>query len=66
LFSGVLSVSVRDETSLLFRLKEKKNIPDLVNNLVGSGARLLSLQPEEASLEDIYFELQGNHKEVSQ
>ena len=64
-FSGVQAASAADEFSLLLQLKEKKNIPDLVTFLVNGGVRLLSLQPEEASLEDIYFELQGNHKEVS-
>ena len=64
-FSGVQMVSAADEVSLFLQLKEKNIIPDLVTYLVNRGARLLSLQPEEASLEDIYFELQGNHKEVS-
>jgi ABC-2 type transport system ATP-binding protein len=38
---------------------DRETIPDLVATLVGAGVRIYGITPQEPSLEDVYFALQG-------
>ena len=38
---------------------DREKIPDLVEALVGAGVRIYGITPQEPSLEDVYFALQG-------
>jgi ABC-2 type transport system ATP-binding protein len=38
---------------------DREAIPDLVAALVGAGVRIYGITPQEPSLEDVYFALQG-------
>jgi ABC-2 type transport system ATP-binding protein len=38
---------------------DRETIPDLIATLVGAGVRIYGITPQEPSLEDVYFALQG-------
>jgi len=44
-------------------LDDLDRLPDLVSALVGAGARLTRVEPINPSLEDLYFEMQRQHRE---
>lgn len=45
------------------QVKSQEIVADLAAWLVGQGTRLLRIQPEQISLEEIYFTLQNNHSD---
>jgi ABC-2 type transport system ATP-binding protein len=57
---GVLAVHPADSIWRV-QVKDREIVADLASLLVTGGARLLSIQPEQISLEEIYFTLQNNH-----
>ncbi len=56
--AGVLAVESGQPDRLRVQVSEKAVIPLLISRLVGGGAQLLSVQPHQVSLEEIYFKLQ--------
>ena len=48
---GVLRVEIEHEGA----------IPDVVTSVVAAGGRIYRVLPKEHSLEEIYFQIQGNH-----
>lgn len=50
-----------DGKKLRVQLKDEAAIPPLVTELVRQGAQIYSIAPQQVSLEEIYFTLQGNH-----
>jgi ABC-type multidrug transport system ATPase subunit len=57
---------VREEGDAIFASgAEREAIPGLVAALVSAGVRIYRVAPQEASLEDIYFALQGEEEEIS-
>lgn len=60
--AGVLRVIYSSERSLRILLEEEAVIPDLIADLVQRGSRLLAVQPQRISLEEIYFSLQHASK----
>lgn len=44
---------------LLVTLADARRVPDLVAALVGAGARVVQVQPDQRTLEDVYLELVG-------
>jgi ABC-2 type transport system ATP-binding protein len=51
-----------EEDLLLLELDAETAIPDVVAAIVGAGGRVHRVLPREHTLEDIYFEIQGNHQ----
>ena len=54
-----LNASTRDDGRLALVGLHREEIPGLVATLAGAGVRLYRVTPEEPSLEDVYFALQG-------
>jgi len=59
---GITQVSF-DGTGIHFQAQEEDCIPAVVAALVQSGAQIVRLQPETASLEDVYFKLQQQSRD---
>ncbi len=53
----------QDDTLLRLEVENEAQVPELIAQLVSAGARLLSLQPQPVSLEEIYFALQSQDRE---
>ena len=60
--TGVLAVHPSDSIWRV-QVKNQEIVADLASLLVGRGSRLLRIQPEQISLEEIYFTLQNNHSD---
>jgi ABC-2 type transport system ATP-binding protein len=60
---GLLAVEELGAQQLRLQVEEEAVIPQIVTHLVQAGAQIVSLQQHRASLEDIYFMLQGQQKE---
>jgi ABC-2 type transport system ATP-binding protein len=59
---GLLNIEQTD-TTLKVQVQEEEVIPALVAGLVATKARIMSVEPQRLSLEDIYFKLQDAAKE---
>lgn len=53
------------ESGLLARVERREVTAGLVQKLAAAGAAIVRVEPKEASLEEIYFSLQGDGKEGS-
>jgi ABC-2 type transport system ATP-binding protein len=62
LCQGLLNIE-QTEDVVKVQVVEEAVIPALVAALVGANARIMSVEPQRVSLEDIYFKLQGAAKE---
>ena len=51
-----------DEGAFRIHVDDVKNIPDVVAAIVRAGGQIYSVTPLEHSLEEIYFEIQGNQR----
>lgn len=60
--SGVMAVHP-SESIWRVQVQSQEIVADLAALLAASGCRLLRIQPEQISLEEIYFSLQNNHGE---
>lgn len=58
-------VSAEWNGALHVRLTHLDHLPDLVADLVASGARITRVQPDNPTLETLYFEMQRSLREVS-
>ncbi len=56
---AVLSRSV-DHGKLLLEVEDEESIPEVVAAIAAAGGRIYSVTPREHTLEEIYFEIQGN------
>jgi ABC-2 type transport system ATP-binding protein len=59
--AGVLSVEVQSPHKVKIEVNAEQVIPQVVAGLVGVGAQILRLQPQEIPLEQVYLQLQNNH-----
>lgn len=59
--AGVLSLDVHSPMEVKIEVEAAHNIPGVVSGLVGLGAQILSLQPQEIPLEQVYLQLQNNN-----
>jgi len=59
-FTGVLEVKQDSPLSLRIQVNENAVVPRLVIYLVQQGAQILSVAPQQVSLEEIYFSLQDS------
>ena len=57
------AVSWEGDRLLRLEVEAETQVPELVTALVSAGARLLSVQPQPVSLEEIYFALQSQDRE---
>ena len=64
--SGVEKIEEKGQCALLIQVKNKKVTPDLINLLVKKGLPIVAVEPQLASLEEIYFRLQQRDEEVIQ
>jgi ABC-2 type transport system ATP-binding protein len=55
--AGVLEVKRVSTACLRIQVSEKSVVPQLVAHLVGRGAQILAVAPQQLSLEEIYFSL---------
>jgi ABC-2 type transport system ATP-binding protein len=58
--AGVLEVNYVSPVRLRIRVSENAVVPQLVAHLVGQGAQILAVAPQQVSLEEIYFSLQDS------
>ncbi|MDH3540314.1 MAG: ABC transporter ATP-binding protein [Acidimicrobiia bacterium] len=58
--SGVLSASFNGHVTV--ELDDLDRLPDIVEKLVGSGARLTRVEPIQPTLEQLYFEMQRHRR----
>jgi ABC-2 type transport system ATP-binding protein len=58
--NGVLKIN-EAQNSLRVQVKEEAVIPTLITELVRQGAQILSVSPQQVSLEEIYFTLQNQN-----
>jgi len=58
---GVLSVDVHSDKEVKIEVQSEETIPQVVAGLVGLGAQILRLQPQEIPLEQVYLQLQNSH-----
>jgi ABC-2 type transport system ATP-binding protein len=56
--TAMLELVLENDHTLRCRVKDELAIPNLVTQLAARGARILSVQPHQTSLEEIYFTLQ--------
>lgn len=61
--NGVLTANLQETLSWHVQVSEKEAVPGLVAALSIHGARILSVQPHEIPLEEIYFKLQQQAEE---
>lgn len=59
--AGVLSVDVLSADKVKIEVESDQVIPQVVSGLVGLGAQILRLQPQEIPLEQVYLQLQGHN-----
>jgi ABC-2 type transport system ATP-binding protein len=59
---GVLEAAYEDER-VRFEVQDESAIPGVVTALVQAGAKLTRLQPEQITLEDVYFKLQEQSRQ---
>ena len=59
--AGVLSVEVHSPQEVKIEVSGEEVIPQVVAGLVGLGAQILRLQPQEIPLEQVYLQLQSNN-----
>ncbi len=59
--AGVLSVDRQSSKKVKIEVSTDQVIPQVVAGLVGVGAQILRLQPQEIPLEQVYLQLQNNH-----
>jgi len=64
--SGVEKIEEKGQCALLIQVKNKEVTPDLINLLVKKGLPIVAVEPQLASLEEIYFRLQQRAEEVIQ
>jgi len=57
------AVTWEGDRLLRLEVEAEAQVPELVTALVSAGARLLSVQPQPVSLEEIYFALQSQDRE---
>ena len=57
------AVTWEGDRLLRLEVEAEGQVPELVSTLVSAGARLLSVQPQPVSLEEIYFALQSQDRE---
>lgn len=57
--AGVLSLQTESAQSLRIEVAAQEVIPQVVSDLVGLGAQILRVQPQEISLEQVYLQLQN-------
>jgi ABC-2 type transport system ATP-binding protein len=57
---GVMEVKQVSTTCLRMQVSENAVVPQLVAHLVGQGAQVLAVAPQQISLEEIYFLLQNS------
>jgi ABC-2 type transport system ATP-binding protein len=58
-------VSAEWNGALHIRLTHLDHLPDLIAELVGAGARITRVEPDNPTLETLYFEMQRSLREVS-
>jgi hypothetical protein len=63
--SEVLQVDMLSDDVIRLQVGSESAIPDVVSWLVQSGARILKVQPQEISLEEIYLQLQNSNHHSS-
>jgi ABC-2 type transport system ATP-binding protein len=63
--SEVLQVDMPSDDVIRLQVGSESAIPDVVSWLVQSGARILKVQPQEISLEEIYLQLQNSNHHSS-
>lgn len=59
--AGVLKIDVLSNQTLRLEVESQAVIPEAVSRLAAAGARILRVQPQEISLEEVYLRLQSNH-----
>ena len=64
--SGVEKIEEKGEYALLLQVKNNKVTPDLINLLMAKGLPIVAVEPQLASLEEIYFRLQQPTEETIQ
>lgn len=62
LCAGLIKVEQKRDV-LRVQVKEENDIPMLVSGLVAAGARIMGVEPQRVSLEEIYFKLQDTARE---
>ncbi|HSV86203.1 MAG TPA: ABC transporter ATP-binding protein [Levilinea sp.] len=60
---GLLKVDAVAPLTLNLQVRDEAGIPPVVTHLVQNGAQIVSVERHRASLEEIYFKLQNQHKE---
>ena len=61
---GVQSIETGSDLDFRIKLSAQDVIPDIVARLVANGARILAVEPQHISLEEIYFTLQAQERQV--
>ena len=61
--TGVEKIEEKGPCGLLIQIKNNAITPDLINLLVKKGSSIVSVEPQQASLEEIYFRLQQRAEE---
>jgi ABC-2 type transport system ATP-binding protein len=64
--ADVVKIQEKGECALLFQVKNNEVTPDLIKLLVKMGLLITAVEPQLASLEDVYFRLQQRAVEVIQ
>jgi ABC-2 type transport system ATP-binding protein len=62
--AGILNCSKPENHHVLVQVSEEAVIPQLISTLVQSGVQIVAVEPQLASLEEIYFRLQQHAEEV--
>jgi ABC-2 type transport system ATP-binding protein len=62
-FAGVEKIEEKGPCGLLIQIKNKEITPELINLLVKKGSSIIAVEPQQASLEEIYFRLQQRAEE---
>jgi ABC-2 type transport system ATP-binding protein len=61
--TGVEKIEEKGPCGLLIQINNNAIIPDLINLLVKKGSSIVAVEPQQASLEEIYFRLQQRAEE---
>ena len=61
--AGVEKIEEMGERAFLIQVKSNEVTPDLINLLVKKGIPIVAVEPQLASLEEIYFRLQHRAEE---
>jgi ABC-2 type transport system ATP-binding protein len=62
-FAGVEKIEEKGPCGLLIQIKKNAVTPELINLLVKKGSSIIAVEPQQASLEEIYFRLQQRAEE---